>query len=294
LRPFLALALLLAASGLRAAPALNETLLETAVRHEEAMLRARLGMAVLDTQSAGRWAYRGDERFPLASTHKAFLCGAVLAMADRGEVSMRQTLAIDPAKLLSWSPVTGQAPPGGRLSLGDLCAAAVSHSDNSAANLLSDAIGGPSALTAFLRSIGDRQTRLDRQEPDLNEAAPGDPRDTTTPLAAAASLEKLLLGDALSAPARAALHGWMEGDRVADALLRAGLPAGWRIADKSGAGGHGARSIIALIRPPARPAVVVAIYIAETDAPMPVADAAIARLGRALAEALVPSPRPPR
>lgn len=260
---------------------------------EEQKLNARLGMAVIDTGSGETWSYRGAERFPLNSTHKAFLCAAILAKADKAELRMEQPVAIDPAKLVSYSPVTEKVPSGGQLTLRQLCAAAVSISDNSAANLLAQVIGGPPAYTAFMRSVGDNVSRLDRPEPDLNTALPGDPRDTTTPLAAASSLRNILFGDVLSARARAELTQWMREDQVADALLRSGLPQGWAIADKTGAGANGARSIVAAIWPPQQPPVVVTIYITETSASMPEADAAIARIGAALGTALQPVPPPP-
>ncbi|EPR37100.1 hypothetical protein dsx2_1043 [Desulfovibrio sp. X2] len=135
------------------------------------------------------------------------------------------------------------------------------------------------------RDARDGATRLDRAEPELNEATPGDPRDTTTPAAAAASLAAVVLGDALAPSSRAAVTDWMLHDQVADGLLRAALPPDWRIADKTGAGGHGSRSIIAVVWPPERKPLVVAIYITQTEAPLPAANLAIARIGRVLREA---------
>jgi beta-lactamase class A len=259
--------------------------LDGAVTRAESALRARIGVAVIDTASGTVWQRRGGERFPLNSTHKVFSCAAALARADRHEMDMEAVIPIDTTALVAYSPVTAKVPAGGTMSLRQLCRAAVSFSDNTAANLVAGAIGGPTAVTAFLRAIGDGTTRLDRLEPELNQAAPGDVRDTTTPLAAAESLQSLLLGDALSRPARAELRQWMLNDRVADALLRSGLPKDWRVADKSGAGGHGSRSIIAVAWPPERPPVVVAIYITQTDAPMAARDHAIAHIGSALATA---------
>ena len=265
------------------ARAIETDALTRAVSQAETTLSARVGVAVIDIGSGMVWQHRGHERFPLNSTHKVFSCAAALARADRHETDMNAEVPIDAAALVAYSPVTGKVPADGTMSVRELCQAAVSASDNTAANLVSKAIGGPRAVTAFLRSIGDETTRLDRLEPDLNEATPGDVRDTTTPLAAAESLQSLVLGNALSRPARTELTEWMLDDRVASALLRAGLPGDWRIADKSGAGGHGSRSIIAVAWPPARPPVVVAIYITQTDAAMAARDRAIARIGAALA-----------
>jgi beta-lactamase class A len=139
---------------------------------------------------------------------------------------------------------------------------------------------------SFLRSVGDDVGRLDRWETDLNEARPGDPRDTTTPAAAAHTLRELVLGRALSPASREKLTEWLLGDRVGDALLRAGLPKDWKIADKTGAGGNGARGIVAVIWPPNRRPVTVAIHIAETAASMADRNAAIAEIGAALARSI--------
>jgi len=171
------------------------------------------------------------------------------------------------------------------MTLSEICEAAITLSDNTAGNLMLDAIGGPAGLTAFLRSIGDATTRLDRREPDLNTAVPGDPRDTTTPAAMAATVERLVLGSVLTEASRARLEAWMAADRVADGLLRAGLPKTWSIADKTGAGGNGARAIVAVARPPAGPAMTIAVHLAETAASMAERNAAIAEIGTAIGRA---------
>lgn len=268
------------------AHALNTDVLAQAVVREEKRLHARIGMAVIDTGSGQTWQHRGQERFPLNSTFKAFACAAVLAQVDRHQLRLDAAVPVNHAALVSYSPVTQKVPQGGTMRLFELCEAAVSISDNTAANLVLDAIGGTTALTAFMRSMGDEVTRLDRREPNLNEATPGDVRDTTTPLAAAQSLRMLLLGNVLSSTGRAQLTQWMLDDQVADALLRAALPDAWRIADKSGAGGHGSRSIIAVIWPPEHAPIVVAIYVTQTPARMSASNQAIARLGAKLVKAL--------
>lgn len=266
--------------------AMDTGILTREVAQEESTLQARIGVAVIDTGSGLIWQHRGEERFPLNSTHKAFACAAVLAQADNNKVSMDMPIPINRDALVTYSPVTGKVPSGGSQSLRELCRAAVSVSDNTAANLALNAIGGPPSFTTFMRSMGDNETHLDRLEPELNEANPGDARDSTTPLAAARSLQKLLLGDVLSTTARTELTQWMLDDQVADTLLRAGIPKDWRIADKSGAGGHGSRSIIAVIWPPERSAVVIAIYITQTTASMSASNQAVSRIGSALAKAM--------
>ena len=135
-----------------------------------------------------------------------------------------------------------------------------------------------------MRSVGDGETRLDRREPDLNEAAPGDPRDTTTPAAAAESLRKLVLGTALSQPSRRRLTEWLVGNTVGGPLLRASLPDGWRIADRTGAGGFGSRSVVAVVWPPDRAPLVAAVYLTGTAASMTDRNRAIAEIGELIVE----------
>jgi beta-lactamase class A len=267
------------------AHALDEARLTAAAKAEEATLSARVGAAALDTATGKLWGYRADERFPMDSTHKAFSCAALLAKADKGELSLDDRVSINPADILSYAPVT-QKKVGAEMSLAEICAAAIGVSDNTAANLVLRAIGGPGGVTALLRSLGDATSRLDRTEPDLNESLPGDPRDTTTPAAAVADLDKLVNGRALQPASRERLTQWMVDDRVAGALLRASLPSGWRIADKTGSGERGSRGIVAVIWPPGRAPLVVAVYIAETSASLDARNAGVARIGAALVGAL--------
>jgi beta-lactamase class A len=170
------------------------------------------------------------------------------------------------------------------MTLAELCDAAVTLSDNTAGNLLLAAIGGPAGLTAYLRSLGDKVTRLDRIEPFLNDVAPGDRRDTTSPAAVAMTLRQLVLGDALSPDSRARLTGWLVGCKTGDDRLRAGLPAGWRVGDKTGTGPHGDTNDIAVLWPPGRPPLVVTTYLSESSAPPERRNAALATVGRAVAQ----------
>ncbi len=266
------------------ANALELGTLSKAVQAEEARLGARIGMAVFDAKDGTRWAHRGDERFPLNSTHKSFTCAALLKQVDRRVLALENQISLVRASLVTYSPVMEKA--GGQVSLREACAASVSWSDNTAANIVTDAIGGTQAFTAFMRDIGDPHTRLDRKEPEMNEATPNDLRDTTTPIAIVESLRRIILGDVLGQESRALLTDWMRNDKVADALLRASLPGTWSIADKSGAGGHGSRSIVAVIWPKDRDPVVVGIYITQTVAPMVDSNAAIARVGKVLVDVI--------
>lgn len=264
----------------RAGDALDETLAAVAAR-----LGGRVGLSV---RAEGREirGFHGDERFAMCSTFKAAAAAALLARVDRGEESLDRRVAIGRGDLIEWSPVTEKRIGPGGMPLGELCEAAIAWSDNTAANCILEAIGGPAGLTAFLRGTGDDVTRLDRNEPTLNEAAPGDPRDTTSPAAMAATLERLAFGSVLAPASRARLLGWMRGDRVADGLFRAGMPKDWVIADKTGSGNNGARGIIAVVERPKGPALTIALYFAETKADMASRNAAAAEIGAAIARVM--------
>jgi beta-lactamase class A len=249
----------------------------------EARAGGRLGVAVLDTESGRRLAHRADERFPLCSTFKVLAAAAVLARVDAGTERLERRVAYGPADLLDYAPVTKAHVGEGGMTLGDLCAAAIDWSDNTAGNLILQAIGGPAGLTRYARSLGDAMTRLDRDEPALNAAAPGDERDTTTPAAMLGDLKALLLGEALSESSRGQLEAWMSDDKVGDARLRAGLPPSWRIADKTGSGDHGTANAIAILRPPARAPILAAVYYTESSAPMDARNAVHREVAEAIA-----------
>lgn len=182
---------LLLASGSSAQTPLD-TLAGT-VAQIEARLGARVGVSLVDTASEVSWFYREDERFLMNSVVKVPICAAVLARMDAGALSLTDTQPVRRDEILSYAPITEQQV-GAEMTLGDLCLAAVDISDNTAANMLLDHIGGPQAVTAFFREIGDETSRLDRREPGLNAFVPGDPRDTTTPAAMSETLRQLLLG----------------------------------------------------------------------------------------------------
>jgi beta-lactamase class A len=254
------------------------------MRAAEALGRGRLGVAIRDVATGREWGWRAGERFPLTSTFKLVLAAAILARVDRGELRLAQPLAVTAADMVPHAPVTGPRVGGAPMSLDELCAAILVWSDNPAANLLLPLVGGPPGLTAFARGLGDSAFRLDRPETALNEATPGDPRDTTTPAAMRGTLGRLLLGDALSPASRGQMAGWLEGSRTGDARLRAGLPAGWRCGEKTGGGGHGTANDIGILWPPGREPLLVAAYLTEAAAAPPAArDAALAAVGRAAA-----------
>jgi beta-lactamase class A len=244
----------------------------------------RLGVAVLDTGGGARTGHRADERFPMCSTFKMLLSAAVLARVDAGRERLDRRVRYHARDLITYSPTTQHHVADG-MTIAELCEAAVTLSDNTAANLLLASIGGPAGFTAYARSLGDRVTRLDRNEPTLNESLSGDPRDTTTPAAMLDTLQKVALGTALSPGSRELLVGWLVGNRTGDARLRAGLP-GWRVGDKTGTGARGSTNDIAVAWPPQGAPLVIIAYLTATAAPSERRESALAAIGRAVAAAL--------
>jgi len=249
----------------------------------EAESGGRLGVAVLDTRDGRRAGHRADERFALCSTFKLLAGAAVLARHDAGKEQLDRRVRYDAKDLVTHSPVTEKHVASG-MTLAELCDAAITLSDNTAGNLLFAALGGPQGLTAFTRTLGDSVTRLDRIEPELNEAVPGDPRDTTTPTAMSANIRALVLGDALSAQSREQLKRWLVGNRTGDTALRAGVPADWTVGDRTGSGERGTRNDVGVIWPPEREPVIVSVYLTETRVPTEQRNAAIAAVAKAVAQ----------
>ena len=204
---------------------------------------ARVGIYAADVSSTRTVEYHPDDMFAMCSTFKTYAAASVLQRCDRGELHLTDQLFVDPAAILPNSPVT-EPRAGHTMALAELCAAALQHSDNCAANLLLTTIGGPPTITAFARSIGDDKTRLDRWETELNSGLPGDPRDTSTPRAFAGGYQNLLTGSVLAEPSRRQLDDWMRGNVTSS--MRAGLPDGWTSADKTGNGDYGSTNDIGI------------------------------------------------
>jgi beta-lactamase class A len=225
----------------------------------------RLGVAILDTSITKTIAHRGDERFPMCSTFKFLAAALLLTRVDRRKESLDRRIIYKRGDLVAHSPTTEKHLADG-MTMREICAAALTLSDNTAANLMLDSFGGPPGVTAFARSLGDEVTRLDRREPALNEAAPGDPRDTTTPRAMLELMRKIVLGRALSAASREQLIAWMTANQTGGRRLRAGVPRGWRVADKTGSGAHNTTNDIAVIWPPGRAPILLTAYYTEANA----------------------------
>ncbi|MHC1654087.1 L2 family extended-spectrum class A beta-lactamase [Stenotrophomonas maltophilia] len=223
----------------------------TAARDFAALEKAcagRLGVTVLDTASGRRVGHRQDERFPMCSTFKSMLAATVLSHAERIPTLLDKRVPVREADLLSHAPVTRRHV-GKDMTVRDLCRATIITSDNTAANLLFGVVGGPPAVTAFLRASGDTVSRSDRLEPEMNSFAEGDPRDTTTPAAMAGSLQRVVLGQVLQPASRQQLADWLIDNETGDACLRAGLGQRWRVGDKTGSNGEDARNDIAVLWP---------------------------------------------
>jgi beta-lactamase class A len=197
---------------------------------------AYIGVFAIDLVGGRSFSHRGQQPFAMCSTFKAYAAGRVLQMVEQGQLTLDQQVFVDPAGVVANSPRT-EPRAGGSMTLDELCQAALQVSDNTAGNLLLTTIGGPPAVTAFARSIGDQASRLDRWETELNSAIPGDPRDTSTPEALGGGYRTLLTGAALASPQRQQLEDWMRANETSS--MRAGLPQGWTSADKTGSGDYG-------------------------------------------------------
>lgn len=242
-----------------ATPATN---LNSSINAIEQRSGGRLGVAALDLQTGRRFAWRGDQRFRMCSTFKMPLAAAILRRVDQGRERLDRVIPYGPEVLMGNSPTTKQNI-GKGMTIAALCEATTIWSDNAAANLLLDALEpkkGPAAMTRFLRAIGDQTTRVDRYEPEMNTGPESDLRDTTTPTAILATWKALLVDDALSPASRQQLTAWVVDNRTGDKRLRAGLPRGWKVGDKTGNNGENITNDIAIAWPPGRKPVLIAAF----------------------------------
>lgn len=244
---------------------------------------ARLGVYAVDSGTGQELSHRADERFPMCSTFKVLAAAAVLDRNPPEHLDLR--VRYRAADIVPFSPITESHIDGG-LTIRELCDAAIRYSDNTAGNLLLDELGGPGAVTAFARSLGDQVTRLDRREPELNSAVPGDDRDTTSPRAIAADYRELVLGSRLDDMDRALLTSWLVGNTTGDTRIRAGLPADWRVGDKTGAGRYGVVNDVAIAWPPSTAPIVLAALSARPTTDAPGANMLIAQAATVIANEL--------
>lgn len=243
----------------------------------EARFDARLGVFTVDTASGVTIEHRAGERFAYASTIKALAAGALLAQTSPADLG--RAVPIGAGDLApAYSPVT-EGRVGGSMTLAELCDAAVRFSDNTALNLLLRELGGPAGLDAALERVGDDVTEVARTEPELNSAVPGDPRDTTTPRALAGSLRAYAL-DAAAPEDREQLMDWLRRNTTGDALIRAGVPGDWEVGDKTGTGAYGTRNDVAVLTPPGRAPIMLAVMSSRDEPDADQDDALVAEAAR--------------
>ena len=238
--------------------------LTTSLQKKEQQINGRIGVAIIDTKSNQEWSYNGSKHFPMMSSFKTLACANVLYDAQQNKLSLSKKINITKEGLINWNPIT-QNFVGGQMSLKSICGATMLMSDNYAANLALKEIGGPKSVTEFLRSIGDKETRLDHFEPDLNYVREGEQNDSTTPLAITNTLKKLLTGNILNSKNKDQLLMWMTNNMVSDSLARAVLPEGWEIADRSGGGVDGSRTLTAMVWNKDKKPLLFSIFIANSN-----------------------------
>ena len=265
---------------------IGKTHFEDRIAAIEQRTGGRIGVAVLDTGSGKRLDYRSEERFPMCSTFKFLAAAAVLKRVDGGQEKLDRFVSYGAKDILEYAPVTKAHLNDGGMTLAALCAAAIEQSDNTAGNLLLDTIGGSVGLTKFARSIGDETTRLDRKEPELNSAVFGDERDTTSPAAMCANMQRLVLGNVLSESSRRQLEDWLQHNETGTLMIRAGVPKTWTIGDKTGRCGNGATNDVAIIRSSGRAPILITIYSIGSSASADDRSAIVAETARAVVELL--------
>lgn len=220
----------------------------------------RLGVVGFNTVTGARMEHRADERFPVCSTFKLVLAAAVLERSGKEGGLLARRIRYGKGDLVTHSPIAEKNIATG-MTVAELCAATVQYSDNGAANILMKLLGGPSAVTAFARASGDEVFRLDRWETELNTAIPGDLRDTSTPAAMAASVQRLVLGNALATAQREQLQTWLLGNTTSSERFLAGVPAGWKVGDKTGSGSYGTTNDVGVLWSPGGVPLVLAVYL---------------------------------
>ncbi|OJY68244.1 MAG: class A beta-lactamase [Rhizobium sp. 60-20] len=286
-RRFVLMTPMIALSGLSGLGAQAETSrrgIELRLKELETRSGGRLGVAVSNTATGQIVGNRLDERFAMCSTFKALAVAYTLHRVDRGDEHLDRRVFFNERDLVTPFKATKPHLADG-MTIEQLCEAAIIVSDSTAANLLLASFGGPLALTTYLRSLGDRVTRLDKIELDLNVVKQGETHDTTSPRAMVGTLRQVVLGDALSAPSRMKLTNWMtESKDAATQRLRAGLPKGWQIANKPGTWKGISTNDIGVIFPPGRDPLVVAAYLGGAPGKIKDQETILADVARIIAE----------
>lgn len=254
--------LLFSSTALWARTAQDATATQQKLADLEKRSGGRLGVALIDTADNSQILYRGNERFAMCSTSKVMAVSAILKQSETQKNLLNRRVEIKKSDLVNYNPITEKHLDTG-MTLAELSAATLQYSDNTAMNKLLSTLGGPAKVTQFARSIGDATFRLDRPEPELNTAIPGDERDTSSPLAMAKSLHNLTLGNALGEPQRAQLIAWMKGNTTGAESIRAGLPATWVVGDKTGSGDYGTTNDIAIVWPENRAPLILVTYFTQ-------------------------------
>lgn len=249
---------------------------QSQIKALETASQVRIGIDAINTDNQQHLQYRADEPFPLQSTAKVIIAAGILKQSAQDNSLLKNKITYTKADLVSWSPMTQENLKEG-MTIAALCKAAITQSDNTAANLLVKQLGGPAAVTAFARSIGDTSFRLDHLEPNLN-ANPSDPADSSTPAAMAQSLKELVFGSHLPALHQALLVTWMKGNQVGEHRIRAGVPADWIVADKTGTGDYGITHDVGVVWPPNCAPLVMAIYVMGSEKKAATQEAVIAKV----------------
>ncbi|WP_026471363.1 class A beta-lactamase [Alkanindiges illinoisensis] len=276
-------------------PLLSPTAVQQSVKQQvnvflaqlEKQAQGRLGLSAINTANQMRIDYRASERFPLCSTFKLVAVAAILQQSMHNASLLQQHIdfTLQQVQDSGYAPITAQHVDRG-MTVSELCAACISYSDNAAANLLLQILGGPAALTRFTRHIGDHIFRLDRWEPALNTALPHDERDTSTPTAMTNTLQRLLLGNVLAPTQRELLLYWLKNNTTGNARIRAGVPNGWIVGDKTGTGAYGTSNDIGIVWPTQQAPIILAIYFTCPDKTAKPNDAIIASASRIVCQAL--------
>lgn len=249
----------------------------------------RIGVSAINTGDNQRLNYRSDERFAMCSTHKLLLVAAVLSRVDKGKDSLERLVKFSQSDIQNYAPIAKQHLGEGAMSIADLSVAAIKYSDNTAATLLLKGIGGPKAFNLYTQSLGDRVTRLDRFEPDINTNIQSDPRDTTTPSAMVNTMRKLLLGNALSPKSKELLLTWLIGNTTGDKKLRAGINSNWKIGDKTGSGENGASNDVAIVWPTDNKPWLIAVYYTDAKSSQEQQSKVIAKVGQIVSNTFYPN-----